>query len=241
MQKNQTIVISILSEKYQKLLSRLKKYWIIALIIALPNFIFVPFLLGKIFHVHQLTSLLLVSIVMGWSTLLSQIVSLTMFLHPKTKDLTNTVIKKDGRLESFLLNFWKNLKRRVRIFSIMSGSFLFWIFIVLWQQPEDDGSSRIIGWGDVIGVLFFCFFLSALTFKLSNMIINYFLKFKLNFKHNTLSSLEDFQEHQTSFNPSSNIETNNSVDKVWHNWDHDPMNPASAEYQSTFHRWNHDT
>ncbi len=241
MQKNQRIAISILLEKYQKLLPRLKKYWIIALIIALPNFIFIPFLLGKIFHVHQITSLLLVSIVMGWSTLLSQIISLTIFLHPKIKTFTNTVIKKDNRLEDFLLNFWKNLKRRVLIFSIMSGSFLFWIFIVLWQKPEDDGSSRIISLGDVIGVLFFCFFLSALTFKISNMIINHFLKIKLNFKHNALSSLEDFQEYQASFNQPSKNEANDSVDKVWTSWDHDPMNPASAEYQSTFHRWNQDT
>jgi hypothetical protein len=241
MKKNQTMAISVLTEAYQILLARLRKRSVITSIVAFPSFIFVPFLMSKILQIHVMTSLLFVMLIGIWCNFLSQIFSLIVFLYPKIKNFTNTVIKKDKRLEDFLLNFLKNLKRRILIFSIMSGSFLFWIFIVLWQQPEDDGSSRIIGWSDVIGVLFFCFFLSALTFKISNMIINYFLKIELNFKHNTLSSLEDFQEYQASFNQPSKNEAIDSANKVWASWDHDPMNPASAEYQSTFHRWNQDT
>jgi hypothetical protein len=240
MESTQTIVLSALAEKYQQRLARLKKYWLIVLIMSLPTFILIPFILAQFFQVHWFTSLLLIVIAGCWSTLLGQIISLTVFLHGEIKNLTEHVTRNDSVI-NFLEIFWKNLKRKTIIFSLMSGSFIFWIFLLLWQ-PE-DGETLSIGFDDIIGVIFAFSFISAFAFKISNFIIKYFLKIQSNSQHNALSSLEDFQEFQSSSNKSSLNEPPqfHSTDKVWNNWDHDPMNPASAEHQSTYQRWNHDT
>lgn len=240
MERTQTIAPNVLAKKYQQRLVSLKKYWLIALIISLPAFILIPFILAQFFQVHWFTSLLLIVIVGCWSTLLGQIISLTVFLHSEIKNLSEHVIRNNSVI-NFLGIFWKNLKRKTILFSLMNGSFIFWIFLLLWQQ--EDGETLSIGLDDIIGVIFSCSFISAFSFIISNFIIKYFLKIKSNSQHNALSSLEDFQEFQSSFHKSSLTEPHqfHSTDKVWNNWDHDPMNPASAEHQSTYQRWNHDT
>lgn len=241
MATNQTAALSILTKKYQKLLKRQKKYWLIALIIAVPNFMIAPFFLSKIFHIHWLISLLFIPLLGSWSTLFSQIISSTLFLSEKIKYFPHIVMKKNPPYD-FLIRFWKALKRKIMAFSVMSGALLFWIFLVLWQKPNNDGTSKTILVDDVIGVFFFCFFLSALTFKISKLITDRFLKIERYPKHNDLSSWEDFEEVRSTSNKVSPDEKNefHSINKILCHWDHDPMNPASAEYQSTFRRWNHE-
>ena len=88
MERTQTIAFNALAEKYQQRLVRLKKYWLIALIMSLPAFILIPFILAQFFQVHWFTSLLLIVIVGCWSTLLGQIISLTVFLNGEIKNFT---------------------------------------------------------------------------------------------------------------------------------------------------------
>jgi hypothetical protein len=72
MKRNQIIDVSVLTETYQTLQTRLKRRWLLALIVAFPNFILIPFLFDKFFQIHVFTSLLFVTLVGIWCNLLTQ-------------------------------------------------------------------------------------------------------------------------------------------------------------------------
>lgn len=227
--------ISVLSKKHEQLLIRLPKLWLIALAVAFFIFgLLSYFSIQRILQTHWF-NFLLFSISLGfWTMFLTKFLCWLIFLCICKKNKTKNNMG--------LINNSLKKSRLVLIqFSFSTGVLLFILFWFLSQQPNEDGTFPSVDFGDILGVFAFSFFIAFCTFMLTATVLSQFLSitlFKKRSPHNSLSTVNDFEENNFSFNPSEKPQFY-SAEKNWENWDHDPMNPASAEYQSTYRDWNH--
>lgn len=222
---------------YVALNVRLQKRRVIAGIISI--LIFGGLLLLSVqgfLKIHWFTFLLL-SIASGcWLLFFSRLLSWLFFLRPHLKNKFIT-----SKTEYPISNGAKKMKQALINWTVSTGVLLFCFFIFLAQQPNHDGTMPSWGWSDSIGSFVFFTFISIFLFVFSTGVINWFLKtclFKKTKSYNPLSSLDDFQENYPHTSKTQWQEPH-SPTKIWENWNHDPMNPASAEYQSTYRHWNH--
>jgi len=107
---------------------------------------------------------------------------------------------------------------------------------LLFLQPSADGTHETLQFSDIIGRIVMNTVFSLVIYLLLIHFFSWLTEADLiqNKKpHHHLTVLGDSQDH--TFNSHHHKHTN-----IWEDWDHDPMNPASPEYQSTYRRWNHD-
>lgn len=91
--------------------------------------------------------------------------------------------------------------------------------------------------------MFFSFFLGIATLVIVANFISLVLRINV-FNHSPRHPSSNFLEYLSEYTPLSHqqkFSENESgfAKKMRENWNHDPINPASAEYQSTYRRWFH--
>ncbi len=139
---------------------------------------------------------------------------------PRKNLLPNTLIRK--------------IKRKILSFSFSIGFFTFWLMMIFFLQPDSDGVREPL---QFTGIFFWIIINSALSLVIYVLLANLYTSItKINFvqnprNHNHLASLNDFQENT--------FHTQHHKNNAWEEWDRDPMNPASSEYQSTYRHWDH--
>lgn len=225
-----------LSDQYERLLLRLKKFWLISFAAGFFIFSLLSYLSSQgVFQTHWFNSLLFSVSIGCWIMLLTQFLSWLIFLL--------TCKKNKIKANKFLIN---NSLKKTRLalvkFSISTGFSLFCLYLFLPEQPNADGTFPSIDIGDTVGVFAFSGFMAFCTFMLIGILLSQFCSitlFKNKSLHNSLSSIEDFQENNFSHRAHQNSDFY-SAEQAWKDWGHDPMNPASAEYQSTYRHWDHD-
>ncbi len=209
--------------------SQKKRYWII---VATAMFIFTV-LSGLSIHGNlqpYWVIFILLSISTGISIyLLDQTIFWITSLKLKNKSKLRTQIASPP---SYLT---KKINKLLMSFSFSVGFLIFWLMFLFFLQPYPDGTKETLRLSDIIGGIVMNIGFSLVIYIL---VINFFTWITgINFYprktfHNNLSSLSDFQENSS----------NSLTDKTrttWEDWDHDPMNPASPEYQSTYKHWDH--
>jgi MFS family permease len=230
------------TDAYTALISRMKKRRMIAFITSILVFGFLSFFSGQgLLQTHWFTFILL-SIASGcWILFLSRLISWLLFLRPRLKNK----MKKIKNTETVLISkALKKSQQSLIIFSSATGFLLFSIFILLKQQPYDDGTMYVIAFSDVILLIGLSAFLSLMAFIIITGFIGFILRitlFQNSSRHHSSDSLNYLGEnHPFPYRQRFEEDEPDLASQLRENWDHDPMNPASAEYQSTYHPWHHD-
>lgn len=224
-----------LSNKYERLLVRLKKFRLIFFAVSFCMFGLLSYLSSQGILLTHWFNFLLFSVSIGcWMMLLTQFLSWLFFLLvcKKNKMKVN---------KPLINNSVKKSRLALMKFSISTGFALFCLYLFLPEQPNADGTIPPTDIGNMVGVFAFSCFVAFCTFMLIGILLSQFCSitlFKNKSPRNSLSSIEDFQEHNFSHHNHQNSGFY-SAEQAWKDWDHDPMNPASAEYQSTYRHWDH--
>ena len=229
-----------ISKNYLQLLERLKNQRLTALIAGILVFGFLSFLsAGTLIETHWFTFIVF-SIVSGcWFMLLGRLALWIHFLRPHVKNRN----RPQKILKTYPIgNALKKIKQAIFIFCAMTSFLSFNFFVFLVQQFHSNNPVYFFSWGNLIMLIPFSFFIGLAAFLLISTFITFFLRIIL-FKNSTyrrpLDPLEEWAEY-TAFQNSRIREPEYNLPKEMQEaWDHDPINPASAEYQSTYRRWHH--
>ena len=230
---------SAVSDTYLRLLERLKKQFLTAVIAGVLVLGFLSFLsAGTLIETHWFTFILF-SIVSGcWFMLLGRLMLWIYFLRPHLKNRNR--LKR--HLKYPLSNALKKTKQTILVFCAMTSFLLFNFFIFLIQQFHSNNPLNFFSWKNLIMLIPLSFFLGLAAFLVISASMTFFLRITLYKRftyHRSLDPLEDWAEY-TIFQSSQITEPEYNLAKEMREaWDHDPINPASAEYQSTYRRWHH--
>lgn len=231
---------SAISDIYLRLLERLKKQRLTALIAGILIFGFLSiFSAGSLIETHWFTFILL-SIVLGcWFMLLGRLVLWIHFLQPYVKNRNQC----SGLKTYPLSNALKETKKTVLIFCVMTSFLVLNFFIFLIQQFHNHGSIYFFSWSNFFILMLLSIFLGIMTFVIIVSFVSLVLRmhlFNRSPRHKSLNPLEYLSEYSPL--PYHQKFSENEPDfakKMRESWDHDPINPASPEYQSTYRRWFH--
>lgn len=224
---------------YMDLKARLKKRRMMAFITGILVFGILSLLSGQgILQTHWLTFLLL-SAALGSSTLaFSRLCSWLFFLRLRLKNLSKQKMK-----AILILDIIKATRHALFIFCANMAVLIFSFFILIGQQPDADGTANTITFGNFIAFMALGPFLALMIF----IVIGSFSAFVLRINLfppslNRPSDHSDFtfrDNHPLIDQPEGSEPDIDFIVQAQKNWDRDPMNPASPEYQSTYRRWWH--
>jgi hypothetical protein len=235
-----TINDPAISDVYFRLLEHLKKQRLTALIAGILVFGFLSFLsAGALIETHWFTFILF-SIVSGyWFMFLGRLMLWFHFLRPHLKNRNRQKL----HLKFPIVNALKKTKQTILAFCAITSCLAFSFFVFLIQQFHNNNSLNFFSWNNLIMLIPLSFFLGLAAFLVTSSSATFFLRITLykNFSyHRPFDPQEDWAEY-TMFQSSKIVEPEYNLPKEMREaWDHDPINPASAEYQSTYRRWNHD-
>ena len=157
-------------------------------------------------------------IVAGWIFLSSQLILYIIFLRPHIKNKSVAFFK--TYLASRLL---KKARHLLIMFSLVTPLLIFTFFVLLTDQTKNHFSMEDFFFSIIGFTLGF-----SITFLLTEILIQCVLGRTLHCKISYRTSLQTSQmPHQISTSSMGHDD-----------WASDPMNPASAEYQSTYRTWN---
>ncbi|MBS0349749.1 MAG: hypothetical protein JSR33_00940 [Proteobacteria bacterium] len=235
-----------LETKYIKLIDadsifspRNKKYWLIALATDLVIFALLAY------TAHELTPIdtfvyALSSLAAGnWILLLSQFFLWLTFVYrcKKMKPFIHT----HAHLVIIAL---KKTRRGLIKLSLSTILLPFSFFVLLAQHRYEDGTLPITDFGDFFLCLMFSFFLAFAFFLLVTAFVGFVLGIilfpKRPQKYSSNSSYFLGDNHSSIHHKIFEEEEYDLAAQLRENWNHDPMNPGSPEYQSTYRHWNHD-
>lgn len=230
-----------ISKGYLQLLERLKNQRLTALIAGILVFGFLSFLsAGTLIETHWFTFILF-SIVSGcWFMLLGRLVLWIHFLRPHVKNRN----RPQKTLKTYPIgNALKKTKQAIFVFCAMTSFLLLNFFISLIQQFNTHSPVYFFSWSNWFMQIPLSLFLGLMTFVIivnfTSLVLrmNIFNSSPRNKSSNSLEYLSEYTSlpHHQKFSENEH----NLAKEMQENWDHDPINPASAEYQSTYRRWFH--
>lgn len=187
------------------------------------------------FHLTTTTFIFapLLSVSVGcWLFSLRSLVLCTRFLKPRIKNKPKLSLKQHPVCDAL-----KIIRRCLQQFCL-SNSFV--IFTAIALSANDSGYLfHHFFYNLTLLILFSCFIYGiSLLFthaQLAAVLGHPLLPFLSSFKSANLQPA-NLSEH--TFIPEYLVKTSETQDNAWERWMHDPMNPASAEYQSTYRIWN---
>ncbi len=217
-----------------------KKCWLIALTIGLVIFGLLCYTAHHGLSPFDIFAYALFSLVTGdWILTLSQFFLWLVFVYRCKK------MKSFIHIHAPLVI--KALKKTRRWLIQLSASTVllpFGFFVLLAQRRYEDGTLPIIDFGDFFLCLMFSFFLAFAFFLLITAFVGFVLRITLfpkrPQKYSSNSSYFLGDNHPLTHGTIFEEEEYDLAAQLRENWNHDPMNPGSAEYQSTYRHWNHD-
>ncbi len=219
---------------------RNKKYWLIALTVSLVIFASLAYTAHHGLTPIDIFAHALFSLAAGnWILPLCQFFLWLAFVKrcKKMKPFIHT----HAHLVIIAL---KKTRRGLIKLSLSTILIPFGFFVLLVQRRYEDGMLPITDFSDFVLALVFSLFLAFAFF----LIITAFVGFVLGIilfpkrpqKYSSNSSYFLGDNHPSIHHKIFEEEEYDLAAHLRENWDHDPMNPGSAEYQSTYRHWNHD-
>lgn len=171
-----------------------------------------------------------------WLLFFSRLISWLVFLRPRVKNLP---LKKQNNQTYPVSNAFKKTQQMIITLSGVTGCLLFSIFLL---AQSDTGDAKALTFGNIILLIALCAFLSLMAFVLILAFIEFILRIapfprrSRRYSSNLQTPLGD----NHPFISSQKFETDEHplASTLRKNWEHDPMNPASPEYQLTYRYWN---
>lgn len=225
---------------YFRLLELLKKQHWTALIAGVLVLGLLSFLsLGALIEIHWLTFIVFSTVSGCWFMGLGRLVLWLHFLwlHSKSRNRTPQILKYPPSSQVL-----KKTKQALFIFCGMTSLLAFNLFIVITQQFHTHSPVYFFSWSNLFMQMYFSLFLSIAPFVIVNFIASalHVKLFNRSPRYPSSNSLEYLSEytpltHHTKFSENEP----DFAKRMRESWNHDPINPASSEYQSTYRRWFH--
>jgi hypothetical protein len=217
-----------------------KKYWLIALTIAVVIFCLLIYTTHHGLTPFDILTYALLSLAVGnWALPLSQFFLWLVFVSRCKK--IKTFIHTHAHL---MIHALKKTRRGLIKLSLSTILLPLSFFILLAQHRYEGGTLPTTDFDDFFLCLMFSFFLAFAFFLIITAFVGFVLGIILFPKRpqKYLSNSPYFlgDNHPFTDHKIFGEEEYDLAAQLRASWDHDPMNPGSAEYQSTYRHRNHD-